>query len=79
MELLQYLEEWSQVEGSPWETQSGYLLMRTEPATQVADDAEIHDNFGYPAFPLVDLHTMEVLDADCVYADSWQACIDSHL
>ena len=35
IEVLQNLEDWSQVDGSPWETQSGYLLMRTEPADQV--------------------------------------------
>jgi hypothetical protein len=34
---------------------------------------------GYPTFPLIDLQTMRVVNSDCWYAASWQACINAHL
>jgi hypothetical protein len=61
-----------------WPAPDTYPLMRTSPSTQMQSDFGAGFE-GYPTFPLIDLQTMEVLNSDCWYAASWQACIDAHL
>jgi hypothetical protein len=61
-----------------WASQSGYLLMRTSPAYQMQSDFGAGWE-GVPTLPLIDLQTMQVVDSDCYYAASWQACINAHL
>ncbi len=78
MEILQDATSASILNSGAWASQSGYELMRTNPATQVQND--FGGGFeGYPTFPLIDLQTMEVLDSDCFYASSWQACMAPYL
>ena len=55
-----------------------YLLLRTSPPDQIVTD--YGDGFlGYPTIPLIDLHTMQVLDRDCWFGPSWEECIEEHL
>ncbi|MBN2565137.1 MAG: hypothetical protein JXB46_05455 [Candidatus Eisenbacteria bacterium] len=78
MEVLQDAYSSSTLNSGAWGSQSGYLLMRTSPATQMQSD--FGGGFeGYPTFPLIDLQTMQVVNSDCWYAASWQACINAHL
>lgn len=78
MEVLQDASSSATLSYGAWGSQSGYLLMRTSPATQVQSD--FGSGFeGYPTFPLIDLQTMRVVNSDCWYAASWQACINAHL
>jgi hypothetical protein len=63
-----------------WPASDDYAVMRTSPSTQMQSDFGSAATFeGYPTFPLVDLQTMEVVNSDCWYASSWQACIDAAL
>jgi hypothetical protein len=61
-----------------WPASDAYEVMRTSPSTQMQSDFGTGFE-GYPTFPLIDLQTMEVLNSDCWYAASWQACIDTYL
>ena len=65
----QYLESWS--------LGYDYNLFRTSPANQI--QSQYPGFLGYPTLPLIDLETMEVVDVDCYFSASWQACIDAHL
>lgn len=80
LEVLQDAYSSSTLNSGAWASQSGYYLMRTSPSTQMQTDYASNQTFyGYPTFPLIDLQTMEVVDYDCYYASSWQACINAHL
>jgi len=78
MEVLQDASSASSLGYGAWASQSGYELMRTSPATQMQSDFGAGFE-GYPTFPLIDLQTMEVLNSDCWYAASWQACLNPYL
>lgn len=78
MEVLQDASSAAGLSYGAWASQSGYYLMRTSPSTQMQSDFG-YGFEGYPTFPLIDLQTMEVVDSDCWYATSWQACINAHL
>ena len=78
MEVLQDATSASVLNSGAWASQSGYELMRTTPSTQMQSD--FGGGFeGYPTYPLIDLQTMEVLDSDCWYASSWQACMAPYI
>jgi protein-disulfide isomerase-like protein with CxxC motif len=78
LEVLQDVSSWSDINWTAWEDLTGYDLMRTVPSSQMQNDFGWGFE-GYPTFPLIDLETMEVVDSDCWYASSWQACINAHL
>lgn len=80
MEVLQNASSSGVLNSGEWASQSGYYLMRTSPSYQMEDDYASNQTFpGYPTFPLIDLQTMQVVDYDCFYSSSWQACINAHL
>jgi len=80
MEVLQNAGSSATLNSGAWANQSGYLLMRTSPATQMQGDFASAASFeGYPTYPLVNLQTMRVVNSDCWYAASLQACINANL
>ena len=79
LEVLQDADSLSEMLSGAWGSQSGYYLMRTQPADQMLQDYG-YDAFGYyPTMPLIDLTTMEVLHVDCQSEWSWESCIDGFL
>jgi hypothetical protein len=78
MEVLQDAYSSSVLNSGAWGSQSGYLLMRTSPATQVQSDFGAGFE-GYPTFPLIDLQTMRVVNSDCWPQSYWTTCIESAL
>jgi hypothetical protein len=60
-----------------WPASDDYMVVRTNPPTQAQMD---YSGFvGYPTLPLIDLQTMQVVNADCFNAASYAACIDDAL
>jgi hypothetical protein len=80
VEVMQDVDDWSQIAETPWADASGYLLARTEPADLVETDYGSNQSFlGYPTTPLIDMQTMQVLDDDCWTAAQWHDCIAEFL
>ncbi len=70
-----------------WSLGNDYNLMRTDPSRLLEMDYGSDQQFlGYPTFPLIDLETMTVVNADCYTAtasytgyDTMAACLEQHL
>ena len=60
-----------------WPAPEDYMVVRTNPPTQAQTDYV--GMVGYPTLPLIDLQTMQVVNADCFQSGSYAACIDEGL
>jgi hypothetical protein len=61
-----------------WPATDEYMVVRTSPPTQAQMDYGA-GFIGYPTLPLIDLQTMQVVNADCWNSASYAACIDEAL